>query len=160
MYKNCLSTYWYSIVFSWDHFKPYLSLLGPVVWILEWISYLSVTYQGVIFACLSKFRDPNPHILGENVWGHYGSSRLNRWAWVHILKKIMVSRPGLKFILYSAWLRRILRFLAKIVRENPSAGKSRLRFILWKEIFYGTQGARIPEIWSHERSRARGSLTI
>ena len=52
-------TFWEKIVwghlgssrgFSLDHFKAYLGLLGPVVWILEGMLYPSATYQSVLFA--------------------------------------------------------------------------------------------------------------
>ena len=41
-----------------DHFKPYLRLFGPVVWILEALKYPSATFLTTIFGQYPKFRNP------------------------------------------------------------------------------------------------------
>ena len=47
-------------------FKPYLSLFGALVWILEGFLYPPATFQSTIFDRLTKIEDPYTPILKKN----------------------------------------------------------------------------------------------
>ena len=57
-------------VSPWDHFKPYLRLFGPVVWILEISIYSSATFRGTIFGRYPNLREAYCKILKKKMfWG-------------------------------------------------------------------------------------------
>ena len=67
-----------SRVSSWDHFKPYLSHFGALVWIWEASIYPSDTFYH--FWPISENWGPlHPNFEKKIVWGHPGSWRASSW---------------------------------------------------------------------------------
>ena len=92
-----------SRVFSWDHFKPYLSIFGPLVWVLEGCLCPPLT-EALFLTDYQKLRTYTPflkkkirgnHILSRVLfWDHFNSKFICLGLLVYILLDLLVGKPA------------------------------------------------------------------